>query len=108
MWAGPVFTAYAGRLPPLRHPVSSLARPRGDFVREFPDPSFQDSATPAGVSNSYGRTEPDVPAEDQHAIDAIAEAPTSPAVGADQPEQAAGAARPWPSVKQPTVRTDRF
>jgi len=24
-----------------------------------------------------------------------------------KPENAAGAARPWPSVKQPTVRTDR-
>jgi len=63
---------------------------------------------PAGVSNSYGRTEPDVPAEDRHAIDAITEAPTSPAGGADQPEHAAAPARPWPSVKQPTVRTDRF
>ena len=46
--------------------------------------------------------------EDRRAIDAIAEAPTVPAGGADQPEHAAAAARPSPSVKQPTVRTDRF
>ena len=63
---------------------------------------------PAGVSNSHGRTEPDAPAKDRHATDAIAEAPTSPADGADQPEHAAAPARPWPSVKQPTVRPDRF
>jgi hypothetical protein len=48
-----------------------------------------------------------VPAEDRHASDAIAEAATSPAGGADQPKHAAAPARPWPFVKQPTVRTDR-
>jgi len=40
---------------------------------------------------------------------ALPEAPASKSGQAApvEPEYAAGAARPWPSVKQPTVRTDR-
>jgi len=47
--------------------------------------------------------------EGRHAINTIAEAPQSPNLAAHvKPERAAAAARPWPSVKQPTVRTDRL
>ena len=47
-------------------------------------------------------------AEGRPAINTIAEAPQSPNLAAYvKPERAAAAARPWPSVEQPTVRTDR-
>jgi hypothetical protein len=62
-----------------------------------------------GVSNGRGHTEPSTLAEDRHAINAIARHPQSPDLAANvKPEDAASGARPWPSVKQPTVRTDRF
>lgn len=61
-----------------------------------------------GVSNGHGHTEPSTVAEDRHAINAIARHPQSPDLTANvKPEDTASGARPWPSVKQPTVRTDR-
>ena len=42
-----------------------------------------------------------------HAIIAIAEVPRPDTAARVQPEHAASAARPWPSVEKPTVRTDR-
>lgn len=41
-----------------------------------------------------------------HAINAITEAPTGPAAPVG-PDTSPPPARPWPSVKQPTVRTNR-
>ena len=62
-----------------------------------------------GVSNGHGHTEPSTVAEDRHAINAIARHPQSPDLAANvKPEDAASGARPWPSVKHPTVRRTVF
>jgi hypothetical protein len=82
----PLSESGALRLPTaLAVAVSTCCRfttPDKQFIAPGTAPGRQAGANdtkPACVSDSYGRTEPDVPAEDPHAIDAIAQAPTSPA-----------------------------
>jgi hypothetical protein len=89
-----------------------------NHVVASPPPAGNPTAASASTSRippaafclaEHGHTEPGMVAEDRHAINAIARHPQSPGLAANvKPEDAASGARPWPSMKQPTVRTDRF
>jgi hypothetical protein len=54
-----------------------------------------------------GHTVSGTAAESRQATNTIVKAPAITRLSCVRPGHAAGAARPWPSVKQPTVRTDR-
>jgi hypothetical protein len=55
----------------------------------------------------HGHTVRSTVAVDRHAINAIAEEHKPDSAAHLKPGHPAGAARPWPSVEKPTVRTDR-
>src|ERR1700729_1421211 len=95
-----------GRRADSRRPVSGATRVPYDAGRR--QDSWVRNDIKPGVPSGHGTQRPAWVAEGRHAVNVLAEAPATPTkLRRPRTEHAAGVARPWPSVKPPTVRTDR-